>query len=80
MECLFWEYIIIEGFDNVIGVLKGSYVILIKIYYCVIDGMFGIDIMNVVYMMVFDDFFVVLLWEFWVVDKIFSGVEFLVCV
>lgn len=41
-----WEFLIVEGLDNVKGVPKGSYAILTKIHHAAIDGASGTDIMH----------------------------------
>lgn len=41
-----WEFLIVEGLDNVKGVPKGSYAILTKIHHAAVDGASGTDIMH----------------------------------
>jgi WS/DGAT/MGAT family acyltransferase len=41
-----WEFLIVEGLNNVEGVPKGSYAILTKIHHAAIDGASGVDIMH----------------------------------
>lgn len=40
MLWFFWEIYVIEGFNNVEGVFKGFFGLVIKMYYVVVDGMF----------------------------------------
>ncbi len=41
-----WEFTIIEGIDNVPGVMPGSYAMVTKVHHAAIDGMSGIDLME----------------------------------
>ncbi|MEM8771084.1 MAG: wax ester/triacylglycerol synthase family O-acyltransferase [Pseudomonadota bacterium] len=41
-----WEFLVVEGLDNVEGVPKGSYAILTKVHHAAIDGVSGVDIMH----------------------------------
>lgn len=44
-----WEMTVIGGLDNVEGVPPGSFAIFYKIHHCAIDGMGGLDLMNVLH-------------------------------
>lgn len=46
-----WEFLVVEGLDNVEGVPKGSYAILTKVHHAAIDGMSGVDIMHALHTM-----------------------------
>lgn len=41
-----WEFTIVEGLDNVPGVVPGSYAMVTKVHHAAIDGMSGIDLME----------------------------------
>ncbi|MBN8500855.1 MAG: wax ester/triacylglycerol synthase family O-acyltransferase, partial [Sphingomonadales bacterium] len=41
-----WEFTIVEGIDNVPGVVPGSYAMVTKVHHAAIDGMSGIDLME----------------------------------
>ncbi|MBI1261728.1 MAG: wax ester/triacylglycerol synthase family O-acyltransferase [Rhizobiales bacterium] len=49
-----WEITVIEGLDNVEGVPKGSYAMVSKVHHAAIDGMSGIDMMNVLHTLTAD--------------------------
>nr|WP_240048804.1 wax ester/triacylglycerol synthase family O-acyltransferase [Parerythrobacter lutipelagi] len=42
-----WEFTVVEGLDNVEGIPKGSYAYITKVHHAAIDGMSGIDLMEV---------------------------------
>jgi len=44
-----WEFTIIEGLDNIKGVPKGSYAMVTKVHHAAIDGVSGVDMMNVLH-------------------------------
>lgn len=44
-----WEFLIVEGLDNVDGAPKGSFAMITKVHHCAIDGMSGIDLMHVLH-------------------------------
>lgn len=50
-----WEFTIIEGLDNIPGVPKGSYAMLTKVHHAAIDGVSGVDMMNVLHTLTNDD-------------------------
>lgn len=50
-----WEFTIIEGLDNIPGVPKGSYAMLTKVHHAAIDGVSGVDMMNVLHTLHSDD-------------------------
>lgn len=41
-----WEFLVVEGLDNIEGVPKGAYAMLTKVHHAAIDGASGIDIMR----------------------------------
>lgn len=41
-----WEFLIVEGLENLDGVPKGAYAILTKIHHAAVDGASGVDIMH----------------------------------
>ncbi|MGH6786511.1 MAG: WS/DGAT/MGAT family O-acyltransferase [Novosphingobium sp.] len=41
-----WEFTVIEGLDNIPGVVPGSYAMVSKVHHAAIDGMSGIDLME----------------------------------
>ena len=41
-----WEFLVVEGLDEIDGVPKGSYAILTKVHHAAIDGVSGVDIMH----------------------------------
>lgn len=50
-----WEFTVIEGLDNIPGVPKGSYAMLTKVHHAAIDGVSGVDMMNVLHTLNPDD-------------------------
>ncbi|WP_427453312.1 WS/DGAT/MGAT family O-acyltransferase [Litorimonas sp. WD9-15] len=44
-----WEFTVVEGLDNIDGVPKGSYAIITKVHHAAIDGVSGVDLMNVLH-------------------------------
>lgn len=46
-----WEFLVVEGLDNVDGAPRGSYAILTKVHHAAIDGMSGVDIMHALHTM-----------------------------
>ena len=50
-----WEFTVVEGLDNVDGVPKGSYAYITKVHHAAIDGMSGIDLMEVTHTLNPDD-------------------------
>jgi len=42
-----WEFTVVEGLDNIDGLPKGSYAYITKVHHAAIDGMSGIDLMEV---------------------------------
>jgi WS/DGAT/MGAT family acyltransferase len=46
-----WEFTVVEGLDNIPGVPKGAYAILTKVHHAAIDGVSGVDLMNVLHTM-----------------------------
>ncbi len=46
-----WEFLVVEGLDNVEGVPKGAYAILTKVHHAAIDGVSGVDIMHALHNM-----------------------------
>ena len=44
-----WEFLVVEGLDNVEGVPEGSYAMITKMHHAAIDGMSGIDLMHVLH-------------------------------
>lgn len=44
-----WEFTVIEGLDNIKGVPKGSYAMVTKVHHAAIDGVSGVDMMNVLH-------------------------------
>ncbi|MEL6359894.1 MAG: wax ester/triacylglycerol synthase family O-acyltransferase [Pseudomonadota bacterium] len=41
-----WEFLVVEGLDNIDGVPEGSFAILTKVHHAAIDGLSGVDIMH----------------------------------
>ena len=41
-----WEFLVVEGLDNIEGVPKGAYAVLTKVHHAAIDGASGVDIMH----------------------------------
>ncbi|HVR91472.1 MAG TPA: wax ester/triacylglycerol synthase family O-acyltransferase [Novosphingobium sp.] len=41
-----WEFTVIEGLDNIPGVVPGSYAMITKVHHSAIDGMSGIDLLE----------------------------------
>jgi WS/DGAT/MGAT family acyltransferase len=50
-----WEFTIVEGLDNIEGVPKGSYAMFTKVHHAAIDGVSGVDLMNVLHTMTPDE-------------------------
>ena len=46
-----WEFLVVEGLDNIKGVPKGSYALLTKVHHAAIDGASGVDIMHALHTM-----------------------------
>ncbi|MEP4052681.1 MAG: wax ester/triacylglycerol synthase family O-acyltransferase [Litorimonas sp.] len=46
-----WEFTVVGGLDNIPGVPKGAYAILTKVHHAAIDGVSGVDLMNVLHTM-----------------------------
>lgn len=46
-----WEFTVVEGLDNIPGVPKGAYAMLTKVHHAAIDGVSGVDLMNVLHTM-----------------------------
>lgn len=76
---LLWEFNVVEGLDNVFGILFGLYVLIIKVYYCVIDGVFGMEMIVVINSIFFDDD-VEELECLWLFDCVLIVFELFVCV
>lgn len=41
-----WEFLVVEGLDNIEGVPKGAYALLTKVHHAAIDGASGVDVMH----------------------------------
>ncbi|UIP06351.1 wax ester/triacylglycerol synthase family O-acyltransferase [Erythrobacter sp. SDW2] len=41
-----WEFTVVEGLDNIPGVMPGSFAMVTKVHHAAIDGMSGIDLME----------------------------------
>lgn len=50
-----WEFTVVEGLDNVDGIPEGSYAYITKVHHAAIDGMSGIDLMEVTHTLNPDD-------------------------
>ncbi|MCR2835055.1 WS/DGAT/MGAT family O-acyltransferase [Parerythrobacter lacustris] len=50
-----WEFTVVEGLDNVEGIPSGSYAYITKVHHAAIDGMSGIDLMEVTHTLRPDD-------------------------
>ena len=50
-----WEFTVVEGLDNVEGLPKGSYAYITKVHHAAIDGMSGIDLMEVTHTLAPDE-------------------------
>ncbi|MEO1252442.1 MAG: wax ester/triacylglycerol synthase family O-acyltransferase [Pseudomonadota bacterium] len=46
-----WEFLVVEGLDEIDGVPKGAYAILTKVHHAAIDGLSGVDIMHALHTM-----------------------------
>ncbi len=46
-----WEFLVVEGLDNIDGVPKGSYALLTKVHHAAIDGLSGVEIMHAIHRM-----------------------------
>ncbi|MCB2086296.1 MAG: wax ester/triacylglycerol synthase family O-acyltransferase [Sphingomonadaceae bacterium] len=44
-----WEFTVVEGLDNIPGIAKGSYAMVTKVHHAAVDGMSGIDLMEVMH-------------------------------
>ncbi len=44
-----WEFIVVEGLDNIPGVAPGSYAMVTKVHHSAIDGKSGVDLMEVLH-------------------------------
>jgi diacylglycerol O-acyltransferase len=50
-----WEFTVVEGLDNIDGIPSGSYAYITKVHHAAIDGMSGIDLMEVTHTLRPDD-------------------------
>ncbi len=50
-----WEFTVVEGLDNIEGIPSGSYAYITKVHHAAIDGMSGIDLMEVTHTLRPDD-------------------------
>ncbi len=70
-----WEIYIIEGLDNIKGLPKGCFGVVVKIHHALVDGMFGTQLMAALHDLSPVSTAVKVVTKPWVVDRVPTGVE-----
>ncbi len=70
-----WEIYIIEGLDNIEGVPKGCFGVVVKIHHALVDGVFGAQLMAALHDLSPTSTAVKVVTKPWIVDRVPTGVE-----